>query len=150
MVGGQVTFPLASTSIANVNNLFGCWFLLPTYLQLTRCPLMYIWTLGSGSMGCCDFTHMNAPSSIYCFEAIQLNEPQLQNPWHNFRTLKYIGRLSGKWEPNVKSVHSMYHPSTVVCLWVLIHSSARWLSLFFSRTLSSFTNKDTWYEKHNW
>jgi hypothetical protein len=34
----------------------------------------------------------------------------------------------------------------VVCLWVLIHSSAGWLSLFFSRTLSSFTNKDTWDE----
>jgi hypothetical protein len=40
----------------------------------------------------------------------------------------------------------MYHPSTVVCLWVLIHSSAGWISLFFFRTLSSFTNKDTLYE----
>jgi hypothetical protein len=31
MVGGHGTFPLASTSIANLNNLLGCWFLLPTY-----------------------------------------------------------------------------------------------------------------------
>jgi hypothetical protein len=40
----------------------------------------------------------------------------------------------------------MYHPSMVVCLWVLVHSNAGWLALFFFRTLSSFTNKDTWYE----